>query len=188
MSEVAAKIDRSKLIVGIGSFGYEWKQGIRKHVSVQYVWDKIALYGGQIRFDARSLNPAFQYYDNNIRNDLWYLDAVTMFNQMRSALSVKPAGVAVWRMGMEDPGVWSFINRNRFPDDEASRRALTSGSWGRCIFDVSGPLLAIAPDQSGKRELIYNQGSGLITSETLVSIPRKTIPFHGIARKIRTSR
>ena len=92
VSEIAAKIDRNKLIIGIGSFGYEWKQGTRKRVSVQYVWDKVALFGGQIHFDARSLNPAFQYHEDNVRSDVWYLDAATVFNEMRSALSVRPAG------------------------------------------------------------------------------------------------
>ena len=180
LSEITAKLDRNKLIIGIGSFGYEWKQGIKKPVSIQHVWDKIALFGGPIRFDARSMNPAFQYYDNNIRNDIWYLDGVTAFNQMRSALSVKPAGVAVWRMGLEDPGVWSFIKRDRFPDDEAIHALSQIEVGGGAFANVHSPLLAIGSNQNGKRELSYNQGNGLITNEALTSIPLQTdiIPWH----------
>ena len=180
ISEIASKIDRSKLIIGIGSYGYEWKQGVKKYVSVQYVWDKVSSSAGQIRFDAHSLNPTFQYHSDNVRNDIWYLDAVTAFNQMRSALSVNPAGVAIWRMGLEDPGVWSFVKRDRFPDDEAilSLSQITAGIGA--FTRVHGPLLAIGHEQNGKRELTYNQASGLITNEVLSSIPRQTniVPMH----------
>ena len=174
VSEIASKIDRSKLIIGIGSYGYEWKQGVKKYVSVQYVWDKVSLSAGQIRFDAQSLVPAFQYHSDNVRNDIWCLDAVTAFNQMRSALSVNPAGVAIWRMGLEDPGVWSFVKRDRFPDDEAvlSLSQITAGIGA--FTRLHGPLLAIGHEQNGKRELTYNQASGLITNEVLSSIPRQT--------------
>ena len=147
VSEIASKIDRSKLIIGIGSYGYEWKQGVKKYVSVQYVWDKVSLSAGQIRFDPHSLNPAFQYHSDNVRNEIWYLDAVTAFNQMRSALSVNPAGVAIWRMGLEDPGVWSFVKRDRFPDDEAilSLAQITAGIGA--FTGVHGPLLAIGHER-----------------------------------------
>ena len=180
VAEISSKIDRSKLIIGIGAFGYEWKHGIQKRVSIQYAWDKVALFGGQIRFDPRSLNPTFQYTEDGIYHEIWYLDAITGFNQMRSALSVKPAGVAIWRIGLEDPGVWTYIQRERFPDDEAIKLLAQMEAGAGAFAKVQGPLLTIGSEQTGRRELVHNQGSGLITDETLQAIPRRTniVPLH----------
>ena len=50
--------------------------------------DRIALTGpeGDITFDSNSLNPMMEYYDDaNKYHQIWYLDAVTFFNQVEIA-------------------------------------------------------------------------------------------------------
>src|SRR6185437_1895877 len=82
-----------------------------------------------------------------------------------------PAGFALWRLGLEDPGVWSIVGRGRFPDDEAVK-TLSDIEPGYGAFEgISGPVLAIGPYQNGRRTTTYHRGSGLITNEIVNPAP-----------------
>ena len=185
LQEFASLIGREKLIVGIGSFGYEWVHGIKKVVPVQHAWQQLALEERQIRSEVGVSNPNYQFRDGTILHDIWFLDAVTAFNQIRAAFVVTPAGFALWRLGLEDPGVWSMLGRGRFPDDEAVRN-LSDIEPGYGAFErISGPVLAIGPYQSGRRTTTYHQGSGLITNEIVNPAPRQAglRPFPAVREK-----
>src|SRR5947209_9336401 len=91
-------IPKEKLICAIGNYGYDWvekpKKGkgklppglIDKNVSVQDAWLGSRDSEEDIDFDGDSLNPHFSYLDEqNFRHDVWFLDAATALNQMRSA-------------------------------------------------------------------------------------------------------
>ena len=47
------------------------------------------------------------------RHQVWYLDGVTAYNQIAAALAMKPAGLALWRLGTEEPSVWAAFGRGR---------------------------------------------------------------------------
>ena len=52
----------------------------------------------EVDFDSDSLNPHFSYEDeNNKRHDLWFLDGVTVLNQMRAARALGIQTFALWR-------------------------------------------------------------------------------------------
>ncbi len=171
--EFASIVGRHKLIVGIGSFGYEWVHGIKEVVPVQYVWQQLGLRDGQIRLEARSLNPEYQFRDDHALHEFWYLDAVTAFNQMRAAFVVMPAAFALWRLGLEDPSVWSVAGRGRFPDDEVLGRLSEIEPGYGAFSRTFSPLLAVGPDQNGRRTVTYDPGSGLITNQTVTRAPRQ---------------
>lgn len=99
-------------ILEFGSYGYEWAAGqkIAETLSFADVMARASLSGikGSIWDDA-SGNPVFSYEENGARRTVWFLDAVTLWNQMRSADAYHPAGVAIYRLGTEDPGIWSVL-------------------------------------------------------------------------------
>jgi hypothetical protein len=39
------------------------------------------------------------------------LDAVTAFNQLVVIRSIRPRGVALWRLGSEDPALWQVFGK-----------------------------------------------------------------------------
>src|SRR5213078_877784 len=69
-----------------------------------------------IQLDGASLNPTFQYdnYDSGkpVSHTVWMLDAVSAFNQVAVTNSFGARGVALWRLGSEDPSLWSFFGRD----------------------------------------------------------------------------
>ena len=62
---------------------------------------------GAIRSD--SLNPHYSYSDeHNHIHQVWMLDGVTAYNELRAAERAGVRGTALWRLGTEDPSLWSI--------------------------------------------------------------------------------
>lgn len=103
-------------ILELGSYGYEWSAGERKAETLSFadVMARASLSGikGSIWDDA-SGNPVFSYEENGLQRTVWFLDAVTFWNEMRSADAYHPGGVAIYRLGTEDPGIWSVLGEGQ---------------------------------------------------------------------------
>src|SRR2546429_9733644 len=55
---------------------------------------------GIVEFDSRSLNPHYSYYDeHNHVHQVWMLDAVTAYNELRASERLGLRGTALWRPG-----------------------------------------------------------------------------------------
>src|SRR6266699_6428774 len=77
---------------------------------------------GIVEFDSRSLNPHYSYYDEHDHvHQVWMLDGATAYNELRAAERAGVRGTALWRMGTEDPSVWSISDATK-PDDAARER------------------------------------------------------------------
>lgn len=176
LAKVTRVLPREKLIMSIGSFAYDWKaHGTSELVSVQMAWDRMAASGAALRMDPASLNATFDYTDAlGTARSVWMLDAATVFNQASVALASAPAGIAIWRLGMEDPGVWRFLAKGLIPNAE-TRAALAPTDAGYGAFEqAKGVLLSAAPGTTGTRSLTFNESLGLIVGETMPDIPRQT--------------
>jgi cellulose synthase/poly-beta-1,6-N-acetylglucosamine synthase-like glycosyltransferase/peptidoglycan/xylan/chitin deacetylase (PgdA/CDA1 family)/spore germination protein YaaH len=127
---------REKIICGIGSYGYDWETALppappvrRKgqrapkpiaegppkvlnaiNMSTQEAWQAASDSGAEISLDDASLNPHFAYDDDDakVRHDVWFLDAVTVINQMRVARALGLQTFALWRLGQEDDSLWKI--------------------------------------------------------------------------------
>ncbi len=171
-------VDPQKLIVGIASFGYEWTgPGKSREISVQEAWELLEESGAKLRFDAVSLNPTFTFVDDieGKTHHVWYLDGVTAYNQIAAALNMRPAGLALWRLGTEDPGVWAAFGRDRRADDEALKgiRALRAGY--DVLYKGKGEVLAATGKlETGTRGLSLDAPHNLITDQIIEAFPRST--------------
>src|SRR5580704_8967864 len=103
-------IPQDKIICAIANYGYDWvlkpKKGnlppeVHDHiVSVQDAWLAARDSDEDVNFDDDAMNPHFSYLDeHSLRHDIWFLDAVTALNQMRSAQSLGIQTFALWRLG-----------------------------------------------------------------------------------------
>jgi cellulose synthase/poly-beta-1,6-N-acetylglucosamine synthase-like glycosyltransferase/peptidoglycan/xylan/chitin deacetylase (PgdA/CDA1 family) len=170
---LVASIPASKLVVTIGAFASDvsWT-GDWTTIPVQRAWDILHREGARVEFDSSALNPSFAYAGTDGgQHRVWLLDGVTAFNQARAAMAMPIAGIAVWRLGLEDPSVWRVIGRGRKPDGDALR-ALEDvpPGYGNYRF-VEGALLSAGPDVAGKRTLVYDPAHGLVVDEQIVSPP-----------------
>ena len=106
-------LDPAHTIVSLGGYGYDWPDG---HPANSLSFQKAVLSareaGADIVVDPESLNPHFSFVEEDgKRHDVWFLDAVTAFNEIHAADPYQPAGYALWRLGSEDPSIWSVMGR-----------------------------------------------------------------------------
>lgn len=168
----------SKLIVSIGSYGYDWSsQRPATEISVQEAWELAHASHAKPRFDVDSLNPTFAYRDDaeGVRHEVWFLDAVTAFNQISVAMSRRPAGLALWRLGTEDGAIWSSFARGRSADKISLEATKVMPPGYDVLYTGRGEALTInTAIKEGRRRLSYNKDLRLIVDEEVVSEPLST--------------
>ncbi|MFL6214134.1 MAG: polysaccharide deacetylase family protein [Blastocatellia bacterium] len=174
-------VPASKMIVAIGNYAYDWPEG---EVPKTETFEDAIIKArdndvDKIELDAASLNPTFSYddYDSGapVSHTVWMLDAVSAFNQVAAANSFGAGGVALWRLGSEDPSLWSFFGRN-LPTDADSAAQLTKMVYGYDLdySDTNGEILRVkAEPKPGARTLQFDPARGFITAET---ISRENLP------------
>ncbi len=160
-------LNPAKTIIALGNYGYDWAEGAdAKEVSFQEAVINAKDSSAQIQFDPATRNPHYEYdEEDNAHHIVWFLDGVTAFNQMRAASGYNPAGFALWRLGSEDPSIWSIFGTDApNPPADSLKRIL----YGYEVdFEGTGELLRVqASPHDGERALNVDQKTGFITSET----------------------
>jgi len=114
-------VPRSKTVVGLGNYGYDWIIGSTKGaVEVSY-GDVIAAANAnkvKLDWDARAKNPVLRYTNGPDQHEIWFLDAVTGLNHMRDVSDEGFRGVGIWRLGAEDPGLWTVFGSHAWPHND----------------------------------------------------------------------
>ncbi len=112
-------VPKSKTVIGFGAYGYDWVIGSKGGTEVKFS-DTIAAAEANkvpIVWDTDSENPVLRYTAGGDRHEVWFLDATTALNQITDVADAEFRGVAVWRLGAEDPGLWTVLQQPRWPDD-----------------------------------------------------------------------
>ena len=167
-------IDPKKIIVGIGSYAYDWPgPGKGKELSVQEAWELLEQSGAQLNFDASSLNPSFGYVEDSARHQVWYLDAVTGYNQIAAAMHLKAGGLALWRLGTEDPGIWAAFGRGRLPDEMAREATSVLRSGYDLLYKGKGEVLEVTSRaEPGERRITFDPEQNLIVGQEIDKYPK----------------
>ncbi|HXZ80748.1 MAG TPA: glycosyltransferase [Terriglobales bacterium] len=193
--EALKVIPREKIICAIGNYGYDWAQPAKKSrnkipeatsISAQEAWLSAHDSESTIDFDSDFLNPHYAYTDdNNTRHDVWFLDGVTAFNQMRAALSMGIQTFALWRLGSEDRSMWAIWDLPYAPNAQDKLNTLLPGQ--DVDMEGNGEILRIATrPASGLRTITMNPKTGLISDQEIETFATPyTIDQYGAApRKI----
>lgn len=169
-------IPSEKLIVSLGSFGYDWEENAKWPAETKTFGDIMNLGIGtnlQIFWNKQAGNPYFRYKIDGKNHIVWFLDGATFYNQMKTALNSGSKGIAVWRLGSEDPAIWKYINKPKEMNDP-SESLKTLVSPEPVHYTGDGEILKIAsPSQNGKRT-IQTDSQGWIQNESYTKLP---MPF-----------
>jgi peptidoglycan-N-acetylglucosamine deacetylase len=175
MDEVPAK----KVISVIGSYAYDWSEASPKKAneSAQSLTIQEALLRAyesesQVEFDTNSLNPHYSYYDEHDHiHQVWMLDAITAYNELRASERLGVQGTALWRFGSADTSMWPIWDATH-PDD-VMRQKLTDVPPGPdLILEGDGDVWHfIDTPKHGKRTYTYDPATDLFTSEKYDSYP-----------------
>jgi len=114
----------NRVVLGLGNYGYDWKSGSETPDTLSFETACLTAQESQdppdgiIGIDPASLNPHFTYYDDSkgqgaseVEHQVWIEDATTAYNELTAAAPYHTLGAALWRVGTEDPSIWTFFNR-----------------------------------------------------------------------------
>jgi len=177
-------LDASKTVVALGAYGYNWTLPDPKNKAVadpscnpscailfNEATQKAHDADVQVEMDENSLNPTFGYQDDVGRKHVvWFLDAPTLFNQIKVADGFRPLGYALWRMGGED-GLDYQVLRHEY--GQAKSDGLDMLKPGVDVsFDGLGEVLHVASVPTpGRRSLEIDSDTGLISGENYEVMP-----------------
>ncbi len=171
-------IPANKLVLGLGNFGYDWntKGGPAESVSFQEALEIAKGYRDSapqdvIKFDSDSLNSTFDYEDDNgEKHKVWMLDAASAYNQWLSGRENEIRGAGVWALGLEDPGIWSFLGPGASTKPMSVDRLQVVKFPYFIANEGKGEILTVKDFPSeGRRSLKTEPESGLIVDEKYLS-------------------
>ena len=123
LERLARIVPPAKTVIGFGNYGYDWVLGSRKGAAEVSYGDVIAAAeanrNSSISWDKDTGNPVLRYQNGTDRHEIWFLDAVTALNHVQDISDNGFRGVALWRLGAEDPGLWTvFGPSHSWPDEK----------------------------------------------------------------------
>lgn len=181
VNDISTKVPPEKLILCIAGYAYDWgKKGtlgdeitFQEALAIAQESDSTT-----IEFNKDSYNLSFKYDDSSaVTHFVGFTDAVSNFNVIRVADDAGWRGTALWRLGAEDPRIWSFY------DKDLSRSALEKTNFD--ISSVKSSLLSTNVDYIGEGEVLdvlstpkegkvtfkYDEKQKIITEETFIDLP-----------------
>ena len=107
----------AKMVIGIGNYGYDWTIGGAGSTETKFgeVMSQAASKQAPVVWDANMANPVFRYQAGGRQHEVWFLDAVTALNAARGVADGGFRGVALWRLGAEDPDLWNVLEPDAWP-------------------------------------------------------------------------
>jgi cellulose synthase/poly-beta-1,6-N-acetylglucosamine synthase-like glycosyltransferase/peptidoglycan/xylan/chitin deacetylase (PgdA/CDA1 family)/spore germination protein YaaH len=201
LKNVLKTVPKEKAICALGSYGYDWTMSLPpvdpKHpgrtpknfvpkvlgaqeIPTQTAWQEATDAEAQIELDPDSLNGHFAYDDEDanphVRHEVWFLDAVTVLNQMRAARALGIETFSLWVLGQEDNSLWNIWDRPIHADPVKDLAQVEPG------YDVDsegeGDILDITRKmQTGRRVATMDDDDSIpvgyrsVTAETMTSYP-----------------
>jgi cellulose synthase/poly-beta-1,6-N-acetylglucosamine synthase-like glycosyltransferase/peptidoglycan/xylan/chitin deacetylase (PgdA/CDA1 family)/spore germination protein YaaH len=185
-------VPKEKLICAIGNYGYNWTMSLayRRHpprvldtvdISVQDGWQAASEANADVRLAGDELNPHFTYDDEDahVRHQVWMLDAVTALNELRAARQMGLQTFALWRLGEEDPSLWSVWDH---PSNIAAPQLLKQIPPGNdVVSDGEGDILRITGEpHPGSRTIDMDDYNWTVTDEHMLTYPSPySIEYYG---------
>lgn len=103
-----------KIKLGMAVYGYDWEvsQGMPRSLTYRQAVELAQRHGVTIVYDEEAQEPTFEYTINGNRHIVWFENARSFSAKLDLVFEYNLAGIAVWRLGQEDPRIWLVI-RNR---------------------------------------------------------------------------
>jgi cellulose synthase/poly-beta-1,6-N-acetylglucosamine synthase-like glycosyltransferase/peptidoglycan/xylan/chitin deacetylase (PgdA/CDA1 family)/spore germination protein YaaH len=144
LKRVLKIVPKEKIICAVGNYGYDWTTSIpdpkdKKHsklkildttdINVQEAWQRASDADADLDLDYDSLNPHFSYIDEDahVQHVVWFLDAVTLLDEMRGARALGIQTFALWRLGEEDRSLWAIWDKPSAPEALTALNTLLPG-------------------------------------------------------------
>jgi peptidoglycan-N-acetylglucosamine deacetylase len=178
LRQVMEVVPAQKIVVGVANYAYDWtevpknKENSAQEFSVQTALLHAYESETPVEFDAASLNPHYSYSDEQDHvHQVWMLDTVTAYNELRASDRLGVQGTALWRLGSSDSSLWPIWDASR-PDDATRQKIMDIPPGPDLILEGAGDIWRIADTpKSGRRSFTYDAASDLFTGEKYEAYP-----------------
>ncbi|HEX7820151.1 MAG TPA: glycosyltransferase [Sphingobium sp.] len=167
LADAVKAVGPDKAIVALGNYAYDWGAGQAEPLTVEQAWARAAAAGTRPVFDRTTGNSQFSYEQHGVRHTIWMLDAISSWNQLQVVRRLGAGGVALWRLGSEDPGFWTVLAT---PDGTAPPFSYLPGQDSVQLLG-QGEILRLASNaEPGVRHAVPG-ADHLIRSASYASVP-----------------
>jgi cellulose synthase/poly-beta-1,6-N-acetylglucosamine synthase-like glycosyltransferase/peptidoglycan/xylan/chitin deacetylase (PgdA/CDA1 family)/spore germination protein YaaH len=192
LDDVCSRIPSEKVILTVAGGAYDWPENsLGKAIGYPQAISTAQENNSKITFDPNSANLHYTYFDkDSLEHTVYFTDAATNFNIIRMADDWATGGVALWRLGAEDPRLWTFFQKNLAIDSLRKtgidiKRLTTVGLNNKIDYDGTGEVLdLVTTPTTGKIEVQMDTTSFVITNQHYIKLPTKyVIRRYGYAPK-----
>lgn len=106
------KIPKEKIVMGLPVYSFDWgsnKPTIPDYLSYAQSVDRAKKHGVEVLADGNAKVPHYSYTANGVRHEVYFENMNSLSPKMEYARQHQLHGVAIWRLGMEDPGIWDSL-------------------------------------------------------------------------------
>lgn len=183
LDKICNEIPSAKVILAIAGYGFDWPENsVGINMTYQTAISNAQQYNAKVLFDPKSGNLHYSYTDNRkVKHQVYFTDAATNFNIMRKADDWGVGGIALWRLGSEDPRLWKFfrrdltietLNKQHYKGEELTKVELND----RINYTGDGEILdLVTTPKEGKLTLKVDSASKTIIDQQYVSLPTKYV-------------
>jgi len=179
LKTILTLVPAEKIVMGIASYAYDWpvKNKANPHpVAASATFQQAIVTSVESEappeFDSDTLNLHYSYSDeNNVEHEVWMLDGITAYNEMRAAERAGVQGTAMWRLGQEDQSIWNIWDATR-PTDAIRAKMVDVPPGYDLILEGAGDIWKITnTPEPGKRTFDYDDETDTFTDENFVTFP-----------------
>ncbi|TGE34061.1 glycosyl hydrolase family 18 protein [Desulfosporosinus sp. Sb-LF] len=118
------KIAKEKIVMGLPVYSFDWgssKPLLPDYLSYIQTVDRAKKHGVEILTDPSAKVPQFTYTANGVRHEVFFENTASLKVKMDYSLKHKLHGVAIWRLGMEDPSIWDSLMKTYGTNKETKK-------------------------------------------------------------------
>ena len=109
-----ACVPREKIVMGLPFYGRHWtiEKGVASQgrgLDAKKAKEMLARPGLVPAWDERAACPVIRYYDGDTEHVIYYEDVESLRLKLRLVRGRGIEGIAFWRLGSEDPGMWEVV-------------------------------------------------------------------------------
>jgi len=183
LDNVCSRIPSDKVILTIAAGAYDWPENsVGKPIGYPQAISTAQENESKITFDPISANLHYTYFDDDsLQHTVYFTDAATNFNIIRMADDWATGGVALWRLGAEDPRLWTFFQKNLAIDSLRKtgidiKKLTTVGLNNKIAYDGDGEVLdLLTTPTTGKINVQMDTTNFVITDQHYIKLPTKYV-------------
>ncbi|NMM63977.1 glycoside hydrolase family 18 [Clostridium sp. P21] len=107
-------IPNDKVMLGLAAYGYDWasNRNSADAYTINQSYNKAYRSDVQVKWDSASKSPYFNYIDNyDVYHSVWFENSTSIGYKLDLVNNYNLAGVAIWRLGLENSDYWDMINK-----------------------------------------------------------------------------